>query len=267
MLADRLPVLSSLLRERRRSLVLWAIALAAINATYVAFWPAMGAGEEMQALVENMPEGLVQALGYDAIGTPTGYLESTVFGLLAPALLLVFAIGAGARLLAGEEEDGTLELELAHPIARRRVVAERLGTLVVTVVALVAVTTAVVLALVAAVDMDVAASAIVATAAGLLLLVLGFGLVAFGLGALTGRHGVALGVAGGLAVLAYVTDALAALVDWGRWLEAFSPFSWYLGPDPLTTGWHAGSLAALAAISVVAALVALVAFDRRDVGV
>jgi ABC-2 type transport system permease protein len=243
----------------------WSLALAAVSAVYAAFWPAIGGGPEMQALVENTPKGLVTALGYDRIGSPAGYLESTVYGLLASALLLVFAIAGGARLLAGEEEGGTLELELAHPVARRRVAAEHLGVLAASVAVLVAVTTLAVLVLAAVVDMGVAVAGVLAASTGMLLLVLGFGLIAFGVGAATGRRTVALAVAAGVAVLAYVADAVAPLVEWGGWLEAVSPFSWYLAPDPLATGWHLPSLLGLAAVSVVFAAVALVGIDRRDV--
>lgn len=259
--------MAPILRDMRRSLVFWSLALAAVCAIYVGFWPAMGDGAEMQALVENMPEALVQALGYDAIGTPEGYLESTVFALLAPALLLVFAIGLGGRLIAGEEEDRTLELELAHPVPRWQVVAERLGALAAAVVALVLVTTIVTMALARAVGMEIATSNIAAASTGLLLLVLGLGAAAFGIGAATGRRATAVGTAAALAVLAYVANAVAPLVNWGGWLKAISPFAWYLGPDPLVTGWHLGSVLSLALISLVFALVALIAFDRRDLGV
>jgi ABC-2 type transport system permease protein len=264
MLADRVPVLAAVLRERRRSLVLWSVAVGAISAMYVSFWPAMGEAGEMEAFIDNMPEQLVTALGYDVISTPSGYLESTVFGLLAPILLLVLAIGAGARLVGGEEEDGTLELELAHPVARRRVVAERALALVLMLVTTVAVVAAVTVLLVATLDMDVATMDVVATSTGLLLLVVGFGLLALAVGAATGRRGIALGVSAGLAVIAYVADAVAPLVEWGGALRAASPFSWYLGADPLTTGWDPGGLAALVALSVVAVGLALATFDRRD---
>ena len=39
---------------------------------------------------------------------------------MLPLLLLVYAIGAGSRAIAGEEESGTLDLLLAHPLSRRR---------------------------------------------------------------------------------------------------------------------------------------------------
>lgn len=48
--------------------------------------------------------------------SPEGYLNGQYFNLLAPLLLLIFAIGFGARTLAGEEREGTLELVLATPV-------------------------------------------------------------------------------------------------------------------------------------------------------
>jgi ABC-2 type transport system permease protein len=266
MLGDRLPVFAAVLRERRRSLLGWAFALAAISGMYVAFWPAMGEGAEMQALVDNMPEGLVSALGYDAIGTPAGYLESTVFGLLGPALLLVFVIGTGARLLAGEEEDGTLELELAHPVGRSRILAERLLAVLVAVVGLTVVVYLVTIALVRLLDMEVATEGITAASVGLGLLALSFGLLTLGVGAATGRRAAALAVGAGSAVLAYVADAIGGMVGWD-WLEVVSPFSWYLGADPLGEGFTAagaGGMAGLAAVAALAALVGLVGLNRRD---
>lgn len=48
--------------------------------------------------------------------SPEGYLNGQYFNLLATLLLLIFAIGFGARTLAGEEREGTLELVLATPV-------------------------------------------------------------------------------------------------------------------------------------------------------
>ena len=48
---------------------------------------------------------------------------------MVPLLLLVAAIGAGARATAGEEERGTLDLLLANPLSRRRLIAEKVAAL------------------------------------------------------------------------------------------------------------------------------------------
>lgn len=263
MVADRVPVLAGVLREQRRGLVLWSIAVAAVSAIYVGFWPAMGDAGDIEAFVENMPAGLVEALGYDDIATPAGYLRSTIFGLLGPALLLVFAIGTGARLIAGGEEDGTLELELTAPVSRRRVLCERVLALWLGTAVLAAAVTLVAVALGAVVDLDVPTARVVATGLGLLLLALGFGTVALGIGAATGRRAHALAGGAGAAVAAFVLDAIGPLVGAG-WMTTVSPFSWYLEPNPLAAGLGGAGLVGLLAVPLAAAGVALVMLNRRD---
>jgi ABC-2 type transport system permease protein len=267
MSADTLPVTAWVLKEQRRGLVLWTIALAAVTAIYVAFWPAMGEGAEMQAFIDNMPEGLVSAMGYDRIGTPAGYLESTVFGLLAPILLLVFGIAGGARLVAGDEETGALELESTAPIARRTVLLQRFSALAVSLLVLTVTVFVVTVALAAALDMEVGVHEILAATAGLFLLALGCATIALAVGAVTGRRAAALGVAAAVATVGFVADALSGMLDDGRWLEVISPFSWYLGPDPLTNGWDLPSLVWLGLLTVIPLAVAWVVYDRRDLGV
>ncbi|MGM0818723.1 MAG: ABC transporter permease subunit, partial [Actinomycetota bacterium] len=129
MTAEPLAVLTGVLRLQRRALGLWAVALAAVTALYASFYPTMGTTAEMQGLVDSLPEGMITAFGWEDITSPAGYLSSTVYGLIAPALLLVHAVALGARLLAGQEEDGTLELEASAPVGRRRLLAERLAAL------------------------------------------------------------------------------------------------------------------------------------------
>jgi ABC-2 type transport system permease protein len=261
--ADTLPVLSGVLRDQRRSLVLWGLAVGLVTAIYVGFWPSMGDGADIEGFIENMPEGLVQALGYDQIATPAGYLRSTIYGLLAPVLLLVFAIGTAARLIAGQEEDGTLELELTAPIARRQLYVERLAALWVDVLVLVAIVTVVTLVLVRALDMEVGTTEVLAGNTGLLLLVLGFGTIALAVGAATGRRSYALGAAAGLAVLAFMFNALGPLAG-ADWMTAVSPFSWFLEPNPLAEGFDPGGFALLALLPIFAAIGGWLTFERRD---
>jgi ABC-2 type transport system permease protein len=258
-----LPVARAVLQGQRRTLLLWGIAVAAVCSLYTSFYPSMGGGAEMEALIDSMPAGLVEALGYDQIGTAAGYLQSTVYGLLGPILLLVFAIGTGARLVAGQEEDGTLELELTAPVTRRQVFTERLGALWLDLVLLVGVVTVATVLLVVALDMDASLTNVLAGSVGLLLLVVAFGTIAFAVGTATGRRGVALGTAAGLAVVAYMLDAIGPTVDLA-WMTAVSPFAWYVGGDPLIEGFDGAGLARLAVLTLVAVVAGWTAFRRRD---
>ena len=262
-----LPVLRWVLRVHRRALIGWGVALALVTALYVSFWPAMGDTQEMQALIDSMPEALVTAMGYDAISSPAGYLESTVYGLLGPILMLVFAIGLGARLIAGDEEVGALELEASGPVGRRRLLLERYAGLVLGVVWLATVTGVVSLTLTNVLGMDVGTAPLLGATIGLALLVLALGSVAFAVGAATGRRALALAVAAGVAVLGYMANALAPLLADGEWLERLSPFAWYLGNDPLNEGLGLAGALALVALALVSLAVAVATYDRRDLGV
>jgi ABC-2 type transport system permease protein len=262
MAVETMPVMTGVLRNSRRSLLLWAVALAAVSAMYVGVYPAMG-GADMQSLIDGMPEGLVQALGYDQIGTPAGYISSTVYGLLAPILLLVFAIGTGARLIGGEEEDGSLELEFTAPVGRRQVYTERMLSLWSSVTLLVIVVALATAGLAMGLDLDLSLPNLAAGTMGLWLLVLGFGTLALAVSASTGRRVIGLGVAAGLAVVSFMLDAISPTID-AAWMSAISPFGWYLGERPLQNGFDVQGLILLMLVPIVAGVVGLRFFEGRD---
>lgn len=259
-------VLRWVLRQQRRALVLWSIAVAAVSGIYASFYDVIDA-DEMDALIGTMPDGLVAALGYDQLGSASGFLESTVYSLLGPILLLVFGISFAARVVAGAEEEGALELELSSAVSRRRVLLERYLAVVVQLAVLVGVISVVVTGLVVGLDMDVPFSGLAAAAIGLLLLVLAVASVAFAAGAATGRRTIGLAAGAAVGVVGYIANALAPLLEDGRWLELLSPFAWYLGGDPLNAGIDPAGFGALLALTVVAVAAAVAVFDRRDLAI
>ncbi|WP_028479334.1 ABC transporter permease subunit [Nocardia sp. CNY236] len=262
MAADTMPVLTGVLREQRRPVVLWGLALAAISAMYISFYPSMS-DSGIEEVVDNLPEQLSTALGYDRIGTASGWLTSTVYALMGPVLLLIFAITFGSRLIAGDEESGDLELEATSPVARQGIFLQRLIALWLNTLILVVVLMLVSYAMVAALDLEVGAGNILAGSTGLLLLSLGMGTIAFTVGAVTGRRVWALGAAATVALVSYILDALGAVADAG-WMNAISPFSWYLDSEPLTNGFDLPGLVLLAVVPVLFAALGLVRFQRRD---
>jgi ABC-2 type transport system permease protein len=265
-LRDLLVEIRWQLARGRRSLVGWAVGLAAVAGIYIPFYPAMG-GAQLQGIVDTLPPELIAALGYDRIGTPEGYLTSTVFGLLGPALMLAFAISAAARTIAGEEQEGRLELAVSAPVRREVLLAGRIIALHARIAAAALVTFLVSAGLSAAVGMEVGVSGIAAGALGLNLLAIAFGTVTLAAGAATGRRSVAVAVGAGTAVASFVADALSGIVPWGGWLERASPFSWYLAGDPVARGVPVAGFTLLAALTFVAWGGAVLGFRRRDVGV
>jgi ABC-2 type transport system permease protein len=250
----------------RRNVLGWAVALAAVAGIYIPFYPAMG-GSELQAIVDTLPPELISAMGYDRIGTPEGYLTSTIFGLLGPALLVVFGIGLGARTIAGEEEAGGLELAASAPVRRDVLLAGRVIAMHTQIAFLALVIFVVTTLLSRAFAMGVASSGIAAASIGLNLMVIAFATVTLAAGAVSGRRAVAVAVGAGVAFAAFIADALSGVVERGDLLTRLSPFSWYLAGDPVTNGIDIVGFALLGAVTFVAWGAAYVAFRRRDLGV
>ena len=235
-------VAAGVLRDQRRSLVWWSLSVGAVATMYASFYPAIGA-TQLEVMIDAMPD-FARAMGFDAMISAAGYLNMAVFSLLGAILTLTCAIGAGARLIAGDEEAGVLELDLAAPASRARIYAERLVVLWLTVGVLVLSITTVLLVLSAALDLGLVLANLAAAAVSLWVFAGTHGTVAYGVGAATGRRAHGLGAASGLAVTGYLFSYIGPLID-VPWMEIVSPFYWYVGNDPLLNGFDWGGLALL----------------------
>jgi len=90
------------------------------------------------------------------------------------------------------------------------------------------------------------------------------GALALALAATTGRKAVASGGAAAFAVLGFLINGFAPLVDAIAWLKYVSPFYYYAGHDPIGHGIDAGSVAVLAATAISLTAIAAVGIGRRD---
>jgi ABC-2 type transport system permease protein len=255
------------LRDHRRSLIGWTIGLTAFTVFVLAFYPTVReSGDQFNELLRTLPPALRALSGRVADLSPAGYLNGQYFNLLAPLLLLIFAIGFGARTLAGEERDGTLELVMAAPVPRWRLVAEKFAAMVAGTAMIGAVMVVVLAVGTPAFDIDVPVGRLVQAVLSAVLLALVFGSLALAAGAITGRRSIAAAVAVVLAVNAYLIDAFAPLADAVDSVKAASPFYYYGAADPVRNGADPLHLLFLAFLTFVFFSVALVTFDRRDVG-
>ncbi len=251
--------------DQRRGLVGWSLGIVAVVAMYAAFFPSIKeSAADLQSYIDALPEAIRNIVGAESYTSPVGYLEGEFFNSLGPLLVLIFAIGAGARAIAGEEEAGTLDLLLATPVRRREVLASKALTIAIAAAALAAVA-AITIGLVGPVfDLSVPIADVLAACSMLALLGLAFGGIALAIGAATGRRSIANAVAAGIAVLAFIVNAVGPTVDWLRPFRPLSPFRWYQDPGLLTGGLHVRNVLVLAGIATVSYVVAWVSFERRD---
>lgn len=107
-----------------RALAAWCVGVVAYIALVSAIFPSIEGSAEFDELLESYPEALRELFGLEAGGITTGagYLDAELFSLMLPLLVLVLAIGSGARAWAGEEDAGRLELVPSYPVRRRAAV-------------------------------------------------------------------------------------------------------------------------------------------------
>lgn len=256
------------LRDTRRAVLWWSLGLVGLTAMMVAVYPTVRDNPDLNELVEDYPEALKAFIAFGGdldYVSGAGYLGSELFSFMVPLLLLIAAIGAGARAIAGEEESGTLDLLLANPISRRRLVLEKLGALGAEIAALALVLWLSLVVGVEAVGMGVSAAHLAAATGSAALLAFAFGAIALLLGAATGRRALAVGVASAGAVAAYLVSSLAALVDFLEPARTASPFYHYVASDPLRQGLALGHVGFLVLLGALAAALAPLFLDRRDV--
>jgi ABC-2 type transport system permease protein len=255
------------LRDARRSLVWWSVGLIGLAALMIAVYPTVRDNPDLNELVQDYPEALKAFIAFGGevdYASGAGYLGSELFSFMVPLLLTIASIGAGARAIAGEEERGTLELLLANPVSRGRLVVEKLAALIAEVALLAVVLWLALLVGAATVGMEVSAGHLAAATASAGLLAVAFGAIALLVGAATGSRGIAIGVAAAGAVAAYLVSSLAALVEFLEPIRSASPFYHYVASDPLRHGLGLGHVSFLLALAAAAAALAVFAFQRRN---
>jgi ABC-2 type transport system permease protein len=252
------------LSEQRRSLVWWAVALAALVWVEAALWPTIEDMPDFQSILEQYPEGLRELFDIEAMTTGQGFMNAELFSLMLPILFIVFTIGRVVRSTVGEEEAGTLDVVLVSPVRRSTILIAKSAAAAAGATIL---GTALCVALVtASVAFDLGVSVSSAAFGSLAMIVLGveFGFLAVAVGAATGRRAISATVAGGAAVAAYVLYVAGQFVDSLQTAADWTPMGQVLENGPLGAGFQASyAWMALGALVLLAGAVRL--FSRRDI--
>jgi ABC-2 type transport system permease protein len=255
------------LRDARRALLGWALIIGAIALMYAGFYPSVS-NPSMAAALKNYPESLKKAFNIQDLTSPEGYLGTYVFGLLVPILLAVFGIIMGSRAIAGDEEAGTLDLVLAHPVSRPRLLLARFAALVTQVLVICAVVYLLLLAISGPAKISAVGPGQLAAATFQMAL---FGIciaaLTLGIGAATGRRAAAIAAGTAVVVLGYFGNNLAPQVAGLEWLRYLSPFFYFSGNKPLVNGVDPGYAGVLAGVAVLLVAAGLAAFRTRDLAV
>jgi ABC-2 type transport system permease protein len=254
------------LRDHRRALVGWCVGISAYIALVASIFPSIESSPEFNDLVENYPDILKSLFGLAEGGNITsgaGYLDVELFSFMLPLLVLVLAIGSGARTLAGEEDAGRLELVLSYPLRRRNAVLAKGLAIACEIVIVCVVAGLTILVFDPLVGLDLSLTNQASAMASLAALGLLYGWLALAVGAAVPSRALAVGIPAGAAAAAYLVGGLHGLAGWLDPFRFLSPF-WLVGSSPLQKGADGWGVIIVVLAAVVVLLAGSLLIERRD---
>lgn len=254
------PVLRMAVRLRLVQFASAAFGLIAVVIMVGALFPAVG--DAIGKL--DVPEGVANLLGGADYGTITGWYQGEISSVYGPLVAGGIAIVGASASTAGEEDDRILALILAHPVPRRDLVAAKAAAVGVGILIVAVGTWAGLIAGVALAGGGIGIGNLGAYALQLGFFGLASGAVALAIGAGTGRRGLATGAASGFAILGYLVNGFAPLVDAIAWLKYVSAFYYYSENDPLSNGVDVGNVVVLGLFALAMTAIAMFGLERRD---
>ncbi len=253
------------LKFRRNAIIGWSVGLSLLPLVYIGIYPSVA--EEMEGLADLE---IYQALGM-SLGTFPDWVGS-ILVIFMPLVAAFYAMINGTGTLAGEEEDGRLEMVVTLPLPRWQIVAAKAIALAVSslIIFVVVATVSVLVFLSIESQIETELVALDLFTAVLLAwpLVFAVGMISLFLAAFAPSRRLALAIAGAILMISYFGNNLAAST---AALEPFEPFFLFTYLDAsgqaVLQGQQAGDVLILLAIGLVAFALAIFFFQRRNLTV
>jgi ABC-2 type transport system permease protein len=263
-------IIRNTLRKSRGALIGWGIGLAALAIMMGSMFDMMVASNEMidvmNAYTVAMPE-LAAMFKMDEMGTPIGWLDVEYFSFL-PLIIGLFATGVGANMLARDEEDGTLDLILAHPVSRTALFWGRFlaNTLVIIILLLIS-WASLLLTMTWSENFSIPAFDLLLPFVSMFAIMLFFMSLSLLFGMLLPARSMARMLSGMLVGVSFFITLLSAAVEELERVANFSPLAYLETGTAIKDGLSLNWFGIFIAINLVLALIAWQLFQRRDIRV
>lgn len=249
--------------EKRWMTLWWTLSSIALTVFVVIFFPTLK--ESFGEALKNVPESMRALIGSASdYQTLSGYLNLQVFQQMI-FLTVTLGVILCTGLLGGDENEGTLQTLLSHPVSRTKVYLHKLAASAV----IVGVVTFSIflgswlgaLMINESIDLWQLFQATFMT----WLLSMAISLIGFALAAITGKRALAGSIAGAYAFVMYIITSLVETVKGLRFVEYLSPFHYFNHPSPLKAAFDFGDMFVLLAASIIFIVLGYLVFVRRDI--
>ena len=252
-------------RRRVKGALALSVGLSAFSALYAAFFPSFTGNLDLEEYIEALPPVFVEAFGLRAFDTIEGFLATELYQFAWVILLGLYLAYSAASLIAGDVEDGRMDLLLALPVSRARIVGERYLSLVPGILLINLIVAAVTWVATRAIGYPIGTADLVLVHAMSLPYLFACAAIGLAISVVADRESVAQRVAMAVVFGLFLLESVVASTDYA-WAGAVAPMRYYDPTAILVDGSY--DLAGAAILTV--ATLALVAasqwyFRRRDV--
>jgi ABC-2 type transport system permease protein len=118
-------------RRRLKGSAALAIGLAVLTSLYIWMFPSISEGIDLDAYVQSMPPALRAAFGIQALGSIEGFLAAELYSFGIVLLMGLYLAYSAASVIADDVEDERMDMLLALPVTRSKVLLEKFSALLV----------------------------------------------------------------------------------------------------------------------------------------
>ncbi len=257
----RFPNLRKSFRDHLAAVLMMALVAAAVGAMDLLLFPSY-----RDSLVDfKIPAALEGMIGKGlTIDSPEGFINAEWYSWV-PLLFITVAVIAGTGTTAGEEAAGTMDILLAQPVSRRRLLLEKAAGIAL------ATSMGIVLSVLGFyvvkpfVDFSIGPVRLFEATASTVPLVLLFAMIAVWAGVTFPNRSLASMFTIGILVVAYFLQLIGPMASYLEWPQKLSPFYWADSSKVIVDGiqWWRSLLLLCAAAAFF--MWAVFNFERRDV--
>lgn len=121
-------------RRRLKGSAALAVGLAVLTSLYVWMFPSISEGVDLDAYIQAMPPALRAAFGIQSLGSIEGFLAAELYSFGIVLLMGLYLTYAAASVIADDVEDERMDMLLALPVTRSKVLLEKFSALLVPIV-------------------------------------------------------------------------------------------------------------------------------------
>ncbi len=254
------------LRDYRIAILGWGVGMGLLVYATLSIFPSLGLTAENEAAIDKLVRGFEWLAEPIKIYTAGGYATFKVgFTIL---IIVIWPLLAGARMLRGEEERGSMDALLSLPATRTRVALEKLAAMWTALLGMGLLIGLLTYGGGVAVKADFGLGDALLYGLNLTLICGVFGSIALLISQFTDDRGTAAGATGGLLVLFIMLDMVHRVFPSAEWISRLSPVYYYNLSKPLipSYGANAGAMLVMLGLSVILGAVAVWIFTWRDIG-